>query len=160
MQGSWIIYTQQGITVSAAGQVFQAATLLRANRKFWFKGRPFIFLQGMKVITFSPLPGYSQNLAFLGPVHPSVLGWCVEGFHKEMFFSKKCIQSVEGNKLVCICGFCKIRKVCSQPVLMRVQTWLTCHLSQSLPTLPQFLWSYTVPRSSLSGLAGMATASM
>lgn len=42
---------------------------------------------------------------------------------------------MEGNKLVYICGFCKIRKMCSQHVLMHVQTWLTCHPSQSLPPL-------------------------
>lgn len=50
-----------------------------------------------------------------------MLGYFVKGFHKEMFFNKKCIEAVEGNKLVYTYEFGKIRKLCSQHVILHVQ---------------------------------------
>lgn len=90
------------------------------------------------MITFLPPPADSplqRNLAFPCPVHSFVLRYFVKGFHKEMFFSKNCIKPVKENKLVYICHFCKIRKVCSQHVIAHVQTWLTCHPSWPFPPL-------------------------
>lgn len=68
---------------------------------------------------YSPL---YRNLAFPCPDHSFVLGYFVKDFHKEMFFSKKCTEAVEGNELVCICEFGKIRKMCSQHVIVHAQT--------------------------------------
>lgn len=90
------------------------------------------------MITLLPPPADSplyRNLAFPCPVHSFVLGYFIKGFHKEMFFSKKCVEAVEGNKLVYICEFGKIRKMCSQHVIVHVQTQLTCLPSQPFPPI-------------------------
>ena len=50
-----------------------------------------------------------------------------------LFFNKKCIEAVEGNKSMYICEFGKIRNVCSGRVILHVQTWLTCHSCKPPP---------------------------
>lgn len=85
----------------------------------------------MKAITFLLPPADSslrRNLASPGLDHSFVLGYSVRGFLlKEMFLNKKCIEAEEGNKLICICEFGKIRKMYSQHTMVHVQTRLVHH---------------------------------
>lgn len=54
----------------------------------------------------SPLQG---SWASRSPAHSFVLEYFVKGFHEEMFFNKKYIEAVEGNRLVDNCEFGKTR---------------------------------------------------
>ena len=128
--------------------MFQTVISLRAKGNFDVKEGPLIFPQGMAVITFFPPPADSPlwgNSAVPCPTHSFVFGYFVKGFHKEMFFNKKHIEAVEGNKLVGICEFGKTRKMCSQRVIMCVQKGCTCHPASRLHRSPSFLCARASP---------------
>ena len=118
--------------------MFQTVISLRTKGNFDVKEGPLIFPQGVAVITFFPPPADSPlwgNSAVPCPTHSFVFGNFFKGFHKEMFFNKKHIEAVEGNKLVGICEFGKTRKMCSQRAIMHVQKGHTCYPCRPPPLL-------------------------